>query len=229
MKEKKKDKEKEALRDQHSKNEILMPAENVIHDIKEPRKLIVISSHPEQREITNKIKDMLTPEYDVWCSFDFVKEEKITKRSVQIENNQLSPIMEGVNHNYPPLTPEVQDYARRIAESSKQRPKSVPNNEISTYEVKKNELSRTVTYNGGETYSSISPEKLEELLFFQEKLDASSLVIIMASNQYYNSRTSGKQVYYCGQRKKNILVHCDKSEQPLWFTKQISSEFPLVS
>lgn len=191
----------------------------------------MISSHPEQRDITAKIKDMLSPEYEVWCSCDdvSVKEEKLTKRSVPADSNQLTPIMEGANQFYAPLTPEVQDYARRIAESSKQRPKSVPNNEISTYEVRKNELSRTVTYNGGETYCSISPEKKEELLNFQAKLDASSLVIIMASSQYYNSRTSGKQVYYCGQRKKNILVNCDKSEQPLWFSKQISSEFPLVS
>src|SRR5699024_9214210 len=85
------------------------------------------------------------------------------------------------------------DYARKIAENSKQRPKSVPNNENSEFklEIKKKDLSRVVSYNGEVSYlSSISPDKMERLKGFQGKVHNCMLVIVVASDQYYKSRTS---------------------------------------
>ena len=197
--------------------------------------LIVISAHPDQHQIIDEIKSTLLADYDVWCSTDiqevlssnFKQKDDFISSSTYDQN--LSPIIEENST----LTHATQDYARKIAENSKQRPKSVPNPESSELaklvDIKKKDLGRVMSYNEGQHFSSISPDKLDRLKSFQTKVLLSELVIIVASEQYYNSRTSEQHVYYCGQRKKTILVKCDKSPTPVWFSKLMCQDNPLVS
>lgn len=197
--------------------------------------LIVISAHPNQIHVSNEIKRLLSKKYHVWCSTDVTESsdnqiksnDPIGQVRDSIYDPTLSPIMEESIH----VTHATQDYARMIAENSKQRPKSVPNNENVEFKqiIKKKDLSRVTSYSGEGSYlSSISPDKIKQLKAFQEKVLSSSLVIIVASDQYYKSRTSEQHVYYCGQRKKTILVQCDKSPAPVWFSKLMSHDTPSI-
>lgn len=196
--------------------------------------LIVISAHPEQNSITREIKQLLSTTYHVWCSNDIadnlptrrVHEEvpQVANLRDSIYDPNLSPIIEENST----LTHAIQDYARKIAENSKQRPKSEPNHNHE-FKLEKKDLSRVVSYNGEGCYlSSISPDKMERLKSFQNKVHNCTLVIVIASEQYYTSRTSEQHVYYCAQRMKTILVQCDKSPAPVWFSKLMSHDVPLV-
>ena len=203
------------------------------------RKLIVISSHPEQQQESARIKSILSDKYDVWCSNDF---KDLVGTKIMNNNhpnnqppsssssststsfkNRFDQDLTTISEENSTLTRSTQDYARHIAESCKQRPKSVPNPDRLTIN-KKKELSRV--FSCGETthHSSFSADKLDHLQCFQKKVSQSSLVIILSSKKYFNSKTSEEHVYYCGQRFKAIHVQYDDSPSPVWFTKLISHE-----
>lgn len=196
--------------------------------------LIVISAHPEQSHVLNEIRKILTPEYQVWCSIDIETEITASNTNANArqitDNPNLTPIIEENST----LTHPTQDYARKIAENSKQRPKSVPNNESLVdselkLNLKKKDLVRVMSLNGESSYlSSITPERMERLKVFQEKVLLSSLVIILASEKFYKSRTSEQHVFYCGLRKKTIRIQCDKSQEPVWFYNLMSNDYSLV-
>lgn len=207
-----------------------------LNNISGEKPLVVISAHPNQYLISIELKKILTPAYQVWCSNDISDNvrrtnEDLNPKHIALRDSIYDPNLSPIIEENSALTHAIQDYARKIAENAKQRPKSVPNHESTEFklEVKKKDLARVVSYNGEVSYlSSISPDKMERLKSFQEKVLSSTLVIIIASEQYYMSRTSEQHVYYCGQRKKTILVQCDKSAAPVWFSKLMSHDVPLV-
>ncbi|KPM10984.1 TIR motif-containing protein [Sarcoptes scabiei] len=191
------------------------------------RSLIVISAHPDQSHASDQIRSYLLNDYDVWCSSDLtsnlVKNDtkmfrthapKISSPSYEID---FYPITE----NHSTITRPVQDYARYIVENSKKRPKSVPNPD--KLEIRKKDLTRVFSYGDSPYFSSISPDKMDRLQCFHRKVLQSSLVIILASDQYYRSSTSEQHVYYCGQRVKTILVQFDETPAPVWFLKLMSN------
>lgn len=224
--------------------------------------LIVISAHPKQSSTSREIKQILSPFYSIWCSNDLadtmpihrMQEDMPTHLRDSIYDPNLSPIIEETST----LTHAIQDYARKIAENSKQRPKSVPNNS-SEFKLEKKDLTRMVSHSGEVSYlSSISPDKMERLKCFQEKVHNCNLVIVIGSDQFYKSRTSEQHVYYCAQRMKTILVQSPSKvvspfltaqgsytnaisallqgtsekaspEPPVWFSKLMSHDVPLVS
>lgn len=193
------------------------------------RKLIVISAHPEQQKASARIKSILSDKYDVWCSNDF-KDFVGTKMNKDINpsyKNRFDQDLTTISEENSTITRPTQDYARHIAESCKQRPKSVPNHD--RLEIKKKELNRVFSYGETTHHSSFSPDKLDHLQCFQRKVSQSSLVIILSSEQYFKSKTSEEHVYYCGQRLATIHVQYDDSPSPVWFTKLTSHEHPLVN
>lgn len=196
--------------------------------------LIVISAHPNQYPISREVKRILSASYHVWCSNDITDNlptQRVHEEVPQVANLRdsiydpnLSPIIEENST----LTHAIQDYARKIAENSKARPKSEPNRNHE-FKLEKKDLARVVSYNGEVSYlSSISPDKMERLKSFQNKVHNCTLVVVIASEQYYTSRTSEQHVYYCAQRIKTIWLQCDKSPAPVWFSKLLQHDSPLT-
>jgi hypothetical protein len=208
-------------------NEIDGPKDN------EPEKpLIVISAHPQQKTIVAQIKSLLSEEYNVWCSTDLpegglVEEDVIGNTSPPFTPSQLPTIAEEKETIF---SDAYKDIARKIVENSKQRPKSLPpGSENHTIELKK-PLTRMLSQTSETSHlSSLTPEAIDRLKALQEQVICASVVIVVASEIYYKSRTSQQHVYYCEHRKKMILVRCDLSPTPAWFSMLIAQDFLLVS
>ncbi|RWS10459.1 uncharacterized protein B4U79_17615 [Dinothrombium tinctorium] len=60
---------------------------------------------------------------------------------------------------------------------------------------------------------------------FETKVAAAKLVIVLASKDYFECRTSRQHVYYCEQRVSIILVKCDEFPFPSWFELLMMDEF----
>lgn len=189
--------------------------------------LIVISAHPEQKQVSEKIKSLLLNDFDVWCSVEIdLKNEKEIFTLPNHCNLDLTTIPEE-----PSISRVDKDYARRIAENSyKQRPKSENLSSQERLNIEKKDLTRLASYGQSAYSSSISPNKLERIQSFHNKVKQAPLVIIIASEQYYKSTTSNQQVYFCSQRIKTILVQYDDIPAPVWFSKLMShDDKPLVN
>ena len=192
------------------------------------KSLVVISAHPQQKAIVSKIMNLLSDDFNIWCSTDLPNGGLIEEDLLpNTPTNQLPTISEGKETTF---TDAYFDIARRIVEINKQqRPKSLPpTSENVTFEPKK-QLSRLTSQTSETSHLSLTPDKVDRLKAFQEKVKSAGIVIIVASETYYKSRTSQQHVYYCEHRKKTILVQCDNSPTPPWFQMLMAQDSTLVS
>lgn len=204
----------------------------------EPNKpLIVISAHPQQYKISLEIKSAFEEcDYQVWCSTDGSEEGE--GGGVDIDPNtppstpsqQLPTISEEANNTA--FSEHYKDVARRLLETSdgagnRPRPVSLP---VGGDQHMKPPLHRIASnISEPNRYSSLSPEKKDKLRAFQESVQAAQVVIVLSSESYFKSRTSQQHVFYCEHRKKVILVRCDNSDLPNWFSMLMGNELGIVS
>lgn len=199
-------------------------------DSESNKSLIVISAHPQQKSIVAQIKSLLCEEYNIWCSTDLPEggliEEDLTVNT-PLTPTQLPTIAEGRETTF---SDAYFDIARKIVEINKQqRPKSLPpSSENVTFEPKR-PLTRLTSQTSETSHLSLTPDKIDGLKAFQKQVSSAGVVIIVASEIFFKSRTSQQHVYYCEQRKKTILVDCDKSPIPSWFQMLMTQDSQLVS
>ena len=207
------------------------------------KSLVVISAHPQEIDIVSQIKALLEDEYQVWCSTDLpeggLMEEDLIPKTPPFTPTQLPTIAEGKETTSEAFSDAYKDIARKIVEQQRnrnnvgqQRPKSLPPNmlpnENTTIEPKR--LLTRLTSQTSETshLSSLTPEKIDRMKAFQDKVISAGVVILVASETYYKSRTSQQHVYYCEHRKKTIVVRYDQTPTPPWFSMLMALEHPLV-
>ena len=206
----------------------------------EDRPLIVISAHPQQKSVVNQIRNSLKDEgYNVWCSTDTYDDvvdtpstcsPEINEQNSFLIPNHLSTITEDKESNGSKDFEKYKEMARKIVETSKQRPKSLPlNSEKQVVELKKSLRRMISNDNSSCHYSSLTPDKMNQFKVFQEQVSKAQAVIVVASDNYLKSRTSQKHVYYCEHRKKIILVKYDYCNVPAWFTMLLGNHFSVVS
>lgn len=75
--------------------------------------------------------------------------------------------------------------------------------------------------------NTLTPEKMERLKRFQDKVTSAEVVIVLVSSAYFTSRTSQKHAYYCEHRKKMILVRVDESKVSPWFANLMGEDIGL--
>jgi len=214
----------------------LMPSINEVDgpkDTESEKPLIVISAHPQQKPIVAQIKSLLCEDYNVWCSTDLPEgglvEEDVAanNKSPPFTPSQLPTIAEGKETSF---SDAYKDIARKIVENSKQRPKSLPpGSDNNVIELKK-PLTRMLSQASETSHlSSLTPDMIDRLKAFQEKVIDAGVVIIVASETYYKSRTSQQHAYYCEYRKNMMLIRCDVTPIPAWFSMLTAQDFSLVS
>jgi len=184
-------------------------------------RLIVISAHPSQSVLTQQIKLSLEESnFQVWTSTDLNDDNN----SLPQTPNNLPTIPEG---NETVFKEAYRDLARKIVESK--RPMSLPIDSDQVNIINTKTLKRQIsTLSDISRLSSINPDKIEKLKFFQDKVQTAKVVIIIASHEYFKSRTSQQHVYYCEHRKEMILVRCDDCPIPSWFNMLCGDELCLV-
>lgn len=199
------------------------------------KSLIVISAHPQEIAIVQQIKESLEDEYQIWCSTDLPEgglvEEDLLPKTPPFTPTQLPTIAEGKETTSQVFNDAYINIARNIVEQSnsrQQRPKSLPPNMNDTTVEPKRLLTRLTSHTSETSHlSSLTPEKMDRMKSFQDKVISAGVVIIVASETYYKSRTSKQHVYYCEQRKKTIVVRYDQTPTPPWFAMLMAQD-PLV-
>ncbi|RWS28510.1 uncharacterized protein B4U80_07542 [Leptotrombidium deliense] len=187
--------------------------------ILDKKPLIVISAHPQQRHIVNEIKFSLDINFDVWCTIDELNEFGSLESLTSYSNN-LPTIPEGSESS---LSESYKAIARQIVQSK--RPVSLPAADATS---ESRRLTRMVSQLSTiSQISSLTPDKMDKLKQFETKVTDARVVIVLASESYFRSRTSRQHVYYCEHRKNMILVRCDKCSLPSWFSMLMADELPL--
>jgi predicted Rossmann-fold nucleotide-binding protein len=75
--------------------------------------------------------------------------------------------------------------------------------------------------------NTLTPDKMNRLKRFQDKVTSAEVVIVLVSAAYFASRTSQKHAYYCEHRKKMILVRVDESKVSPWFANLMGEDIGL--
>ncbi|RWS26590.1 uncharacterized protein B4U80_08599, partial [Leptotrombidium deliense] len=191
--------------------------------------LIVISGHPQQRKISLEVKMTLEEEgFNVWCSNESLEIDDsdgltTTDQKSKIElQKPLSTICEEDQDNHDIV----------FNENIKKITSNFSENQTHSLEIPKichPPLTKTMSTLSNFSQLSMSSQKLAYLKEFQEKVSNAAVVVVLASQAYYTSRTSRQHVYYCEHRKKVIVVQCDQSAPSSWFSMLLRNEMPLVS
>ncbi|RWS05714.1 TIR motif-containing protein-like protein, partial [Dinothrombium tinctorium] len=189
---------------------------------KHQKPLIVISAHPQQKQLVAEVRISLEDSFDVWCTIDGHEMNDFgSLDSLPNPGINLPTIPEGsetvFNENYKAI-------ARAIVESK--RPASMPFAETMSSDNRR--LVRMMSQISNiSQISSLTPDKMDRLKQFETNVAAAKVVIVLASEAYFKSRTSRQHVYYCEHRKNMVLVRCDKSPVPSWFSMLMADESPI--
>ncbi|RWS10917.1 uncharacterized protein B4U79_01492, partial [Dinothrombium tinctorium] len=190
--------------------------------------LIVFSAHPTQMKLVLEIKEALEEEgYNIWCSIEsFNEENEVRNEQTRAKSGDLKTIL--------PLTTISEENEITFNENIKRIPKNYSEKNTSSLEIPSKTIShpplvKTMSTLSATSQCSMSSQKLNLLREFQEKVSQAAVVVVVASQAYYMSRTSRQHVYYCEHRKKVIVIQCDRSQPSSWFSMLLRNEIPLVT
>ncbi|UYV81450.1 hypothetical protein LAZ67_20001234 [Cordylochernes scorpioides] len=184
------------------------------------KSLIVISIHPKQRGIALELSRGLQSEgYTIWCSCE---PHTFTEGEEPLSPRDLPPIPEGD-------TCLSQELPASLKESIRGFHHNEGSGDFNGSLRQHRQLARTISNLSDNHYmSTISQEKLAQLKSFQQNVNQAGVVVVVTSEDYFRSKFSHQQVFYCEHRKKVIVVETDGANMPTWFSMLMGQEPSLV-
>ncbi|XP_022235490.1 uncharacterized protein LOC106475726 isoform X2 [Limulus polyphemus] len=176
---------------------------------KKNRQFVVICVHPKQKSIAEQLRALFEEEeLEVWCSIDgldLVEETFESDGFLPSTPQDLIPIPEEK------ISSRDENYVNRKISGSSSQTESVGKGRVPLFRVMSNMVDISPS-------CFVSPERVEWLKTFQQKVDQSGVVVVVVSEDYTKSRISQQQIFYIEHRKQILLVKADNSQVPKWFT-----------
>jgi hypothetical protein len=204
------------------------------------RQNIVISAHPAQRDFVSLIREELSKlGFDVWSTTDMTIGTTPSGSDNLITSDYLSPLTPTIHSLAMEMcgNDQTSDQTLYIGSQSQHSESSqesqlltpidnhlYPSRQRLTFSLS---MTDPMVYPNNSQCSDhfasqaslFSPEDLDKAKNFRNRVDAASIVIMILSKSYCNSRTCKQQAFYCDFRKKVIAIKYDDFRMPHWLSK----------
>ncbi|XP_076371981.1 uncharacterized protein LOC143257345 isoform X1 [Tachypleus tridentatus] len=176
---------------------------------KKDRQFIVICVHPKQKNIADQLRTLFEEdELEVWCSIDGLE---LVEETFESDGFLPSTPQDLISIPEEKISCRDENYFNRKISGSSSQTESVSKGRVPLFRVMSNMVDISPS-------CFVSPERMEWLKTFQQKVDQSGVVVVIVSEDYTRSRISQQQIFYIEHRKQIVLVKADNSQVPKWFT-----------